>query len=196
MPLDKVKRRLVLTGIKLLQQIRITKYYCLSSAVASMRPRLHQPVQFSGLGEIVIHGRVNIGIYPSPFFLSGYGYIEARHPSASITIGNGTWINNNFVAIAEFKRISIGQRVLIGTCVEILESDFHGLAIDKRTIVGAENATGIVIEDNVFIGNNVKIMKGVKIGFGSVIGNGSVVVHDVPQGVVAAGNPARVIRNL
>ena len=53
-----------------------------------------------------------------------------------------------------------------------------------------------VISENVFIGDNVTILKGVTIGVNSVIGNGSIVTKSIPDNVIAAGNPARVIRNI
>jgi maltose O-acetyltransferase len=48
----------------------------------------------------------------------------------------------------------------------------------------------------VFLGSNVTILKGVTIGKNSIIGNGSVVTKNIPENVVAAGNPAKFIRNL
>ena len=54
----------------------------------------------------------------------------------------------------------------------------------------------VVIEQDVFIGMNSLILKNVRIGNGSVIGAGSVVVSDIPPGVIAAGNPAQVIRSI
>jgi maltose O-acetyltransferase len=54
----------------------------------------------------------------------------------------------------------------------------------------------VEIGDNVFVGMGVKILKGSTIGDDSVIGAGAVVTGDIPAGVVAAGNPARVIREL
>jgi maltose O-acetyltransferase len=52
------------------------------------------------------------------------------------------------------------------------------------------------VDDDVFIGSSVLILKGVKIGRGSVVASGSVVTRDIPPGVVAGGNPARVIKEL
>ena len=54
--------------------------------------------------------------------------------------------------------------------------------------------SSITIEDNVWIGDNVVILPGVTIGSNSVIGAGSVVTKDVPEGVVVAGSPARIIK--
>ncbi|MBQ4005486.1 MAG: sugar O-acetyltransferase, partial [Muribaculaceae bacterium] len=52
----------------------------------------------------------------------------------------------------------------------------------------------VTIEDGCWIASDVKILPGVTIGKGSTIGAGSVVTHDIPAGVLAAGNPCRVIR--
>ena len=54
----------------------------------------------------------------------------------------------------------------------------------------------VIIEDNVFIGNHVSILKGTKIGTNSVIGSGSVVTGIIPANVIAAGNPAQIIRTI
>jgi maltose O-acetyltransferase len=54
----------------------------------------------------------------------------------------------------------------------------------------------VTIGDDVWLGGNVVVCPGVTIGNGSVIGAGSVVTKDIPAGVLAAGNPARVIRTL
>ena len=54
----------------------------------------------------------------------------------------------------------------------------------------------VEIGENVFVGMGVKVLKGVTIGADSVIGAGAVVTSSIPSGVVAAGNPARVIRDL
>lgn len=120
--------------------------------------------------------------------------MEARNETARIVIKNGTIINNGFSVIAEHSRIEIGENCLIGCCVEILDSNFHGLKVEERHSSHSESACPVIIESDVFIGSNVKIMKGVRVGHGSVIANGSVVVKDIPSLVIAGGNPARVIR--
>lgn len=91
--------------------------------------------------------------------------------------------------------MTIGARCLIGDAVLIMDSDFHDLSAEGRHSQPTTPAP-VVLEDNVFIGSRVIILKGVTIGKDSVIGAGSVVVRSIPPGVIAGGNPAKVIRTL
>lgn len=192
----KLRRRRAILAMSALQMARRCFYRLVSTNSFDGSPTLYQPLQCVGRGSVTFANDVRIGVFPSPGFLSTYAYLEARNESATIEIGCGTCINNNFCAIAEFSSISIGRNCLIGTCVEILDSDFHGLSIDQRRMSKAEWAAPVVICDGVFIGSNVKIMKGVTIGLGSVIANGSVVVNDIPAGCIAGGVPARKLGDL
>ncbi|HLP80775.1 MAG TPA: acyltransferase [Nitrosomonas sp.] len=182
--------------ILLAQTLRIAFYKYISDCKTNGSAIQHQPVYRVGSGYIDFRGTVNIGYFPSPYYLNGCCYIEARNESARITINDGTWINNNFVAISEYMSITIGKNVLIGTCVEIYDSNFHGLEPDKRKISSSINCAEVIIEDNVFIGSNVKILKGVTIGKNSVVANGSIVTKDIPANVISGGNPARTLKNL
>jgi acetyltransferase-like isoleucine patch superfamily enzyme len=193
---SKVRRRLLHIACRLVQWPRILFCKALTSARIQGKPTLNQPMQGVGLGVIEFSGNVNIGVFPSPLFFSTYAYIEARNSSARISIGEGTWINNGFSAIAEHTSITIGRRVLIGTNVEIIDSDFHGIRVDDRNKSRAEWAKPVIVEDDVFLGSNVKVLKGVTIGRGTVIANSSVVVKDIPPGVIAGGNPARVLTKI
>ena len=121
--------------------------------------------------------------------------ISTRQPGAVISIGSDCGFTG--ASIVADASVSIGSRVLAGANATITDTDFHPLTADVRW----ENlrhglAEPVQIEDDVFIGMNCIILKGVTIGRGSVIGAGSVVVSDVPRGVVAAGNPCRVVRKL
>ena len=74
-------------------------------------------------------------------------------------------------------------------------NDGHNLNPNERnstTIIAAD----VLLEENVFISDNVTILKGVTIGKNSVIGNGSIVVQSIPENVIAAGIPAKVIKSL
>ena len=176
------------------QAPRILFYRLLSENKLVGKVKSLQPLQLAGNGLIEFKKNVRIGYYPSPCFFSTYAFIDARNSSSRITIGENTSINNNFRAIAEHTVIEIGCNCLIGTNVEILDSDFHGLKIADRNISRPESAKPVFIGNDVFLGNNVTILKGVSIGNGSVIANGSLVISDIPENSVAGGSPAKVIR--
>jgi maltose O-acetyltransferase len=126
-------------------------------------------------------------------FFSTYSHIEARSESAYVQIGDFTWINNNATIIADKTSIIIGENVLIGQNVFICDSDFHGLEVENRSN-GEYDVAPVIIDDNVFIGANVTILKGVKIGKNSVVATGSIVSTNIPDNVVAAGIPAKVLK--
>jgi len=189
-----MKKHIARRILRLMQWIRSSFYGVLSTGRYSGHPLKIQPVLILGEGIVEFERNVHLGYFPSPFFLSGYIHLESRNKTASITLGEDTHINNNFVAIAEHTAIKIGKRCSIGTNVEILDSDFHGMKVSERSTSKPENAKPVVIGDDVFIGSNVKIMKGAVIGNGAVIANGSIVVGAIPPGVMAAGNPARVLK--
>jgi maltose O-acetyltransferase len=90
--------------------------------------------------------------------------------------------------------VRIGNNVMLGPGVQIYTAH-HPLAASER-VKGPEYATAISIGDNVWIGGGTIICPGVSIGENTTIGAGSVVVRNIPENVVAAGNPCRVIRNL
>ena len=99
--------------------------------------------------------------------------------------------------ICAFERITIGDHVMVGANCTIVDTYFHPIDPDlRRREPMAPKTAPVIIEDDVFIGMNSTVLKGSHIGKGSVIGAGSVVTRDIPPGVIAAGNPARVIRPL
>lgn len=189
-----MKKRIASKVIRTLQKVRISIYHLLSTGHSTGKVNQMQPVLILGDGVVSFGDEVVMGYFPSPYYLNGYIHLEARGKHSLIAIGDKTHLNNNFVAVAEHTFIRIGKRCLFGVNVEILDSDFHGLIISERCTSLPERAKPVVIEDDVFIGSNVKIMKGVVIGSGSVVANGSIVVSAIPPGVVAGGNPARVLR--
>lgn len=193
----KVKRKLKKVFIYFIFQYpRIVKYKLLSNCQNIVgQPIVHQPIQFLGAGSIVFGKNVNLGVNPSPFFYSGYGYIDARKVHSKIIIGDEVWINNNVMLASEGEGIEIGSKTLIGLNVEITDSDFHDLHPDRRSS-GIPQTAKVLIGKNVFIGSNVKILKGVCIGDNSVIANGSIVTKSIPENVIAGGIPAKVIKQL
>jgi acetyltransferase-like isoleucine patch superfamily enzyme len=96
------------------------------------------------------------------------------------------------VRISSGSRITIGDNCMMAAGVYITDADWHG--IYDRT--GFGRTLPVRISDNVWVGDRAMIGKGVSIGENSIIGAGSVVMHSIPANVIAAGNPARVIREL
>ena len=112
---------------------------------------------------------------------------------AHIHIGDNFYANFDciFMGGAEIK---IGNDVMIGPRVSLLTASHPVGAKARRS--GLAYALPITIEDDVWIGGNTTVLPGVRIGKSSIIGAGSVVTGDIPAGVMAAGNPCRVLRRL
>jgi maltose O-acetyltransferase len=178
------------------QQPRIWKYRLLSTCRRiEGEPVILQPVLFVGPGQVVLGDGVQFGWKSSPLFYAGYCHVETTVPEARIEIGDRTEFNNNLMIKSEGAGIRIGKDGLFGANIEIFDSNFHDVHPERRK-AGTQSMAPVEIGDNVFVGMSVKILKGVTIGSDSVIGAGSVVSSSIPAGVIAAGNPARVIREL
>lgn len=89
--------------------------------------------------------------------------------------------------------IQVGTNCMIAAGAYLTDADWHDV-YDRTRMIGAHGP--VVLEDNVWVGDGAIVCKGVTIGANSVIGAGSVVTRDVPANVVAAGNPAAVVRAL
>ena len=179
-----------------LRRGRIWKYRALSNCRrVSGSPTVLQPVLLLGEGAIVFGRGVELGWPRSKAFYSGYSHLEAARPESAIEIGDGVQINNNAFIKSDGPGIRIGARSLLGSEVTIYDSDFHDLRPERRRD-GQPRMAPVELGEDVFVGDGAMILKGVSIGAHSVIGAGSVVVASIPAGVVAAGNPARVIRPL
>jgi serine acetyltransferase len=111
----------------------------------------------------------------------------------TLEIGESAFINYGSSIVAS-QMVRIGPGCNIGTHVIILDNNFHHLEPALRN--ERPESAPVLIEENVWLGARVIVLPGIQIGAWSVIGAGSVVTRDIPPGVLAAGNPARVIRNL
>ena len=119
--------------------------------------------------------------------------LRTLRPGARITVGSNSGLSGTVICAAA--AVDIGEECLIGADVQIVDTDFHAIEPQGRRFshpAGIE-ASPVRIGRNVFVGTGSKILKGVSIGDDSVIGAGSIVTRDIPPGVIAAGNPARVI---
>lgn len=108
-----------------------------------------------------------------------------------VSLGDNSFINTGCIILDEAP-VNIGKNVQIAPRVSIFTAA-HPIDADVR-LTWLEYAKPVTICDDVWIGGGVIINPGVTIGRGAVIGSGSVVTKDVPEFVVAAGNPCRVIR--
>ena len=97
------------------------------------------------------------------------------------------------VRIDSATHIEIGANTMIAAGAYLTDADWHDV-YDRTKPIG--QAAKICIRDNVWIGDGVTVCKGVTIGTNSVIGTGSVVTKDIPANVIAAGNPATVVKPL
>lgn len=146
-----------------------------------------QPSATAQRGGIInrLFGKVGKGFtVVSPFYCD-YGY--------NIEVGDNVFINMGCVML-DGGRVRLGNNVFIAPQCGFYTAG-HPLDVERRN-KGLEYARPITIGDNVWIGGHVCVMPGVTIGDNSVIGGGSVVVHDIPSGVLAVGNPCEVIRKL
>ena len=108
-----------------------------------------------------------------------------------ITVGAHFYANSG-CTIIDVAPVTIGDNVMLGTNVQIITAG-HPIHPDVRN-TAYEYGVPITIGDNVWIGAGAIVLPGVTIGPNAVIGAGAVVTKDVPENVVAAGNPCRVIR--
>lgn len=97
------------------------------------------------------------------------------------------------VRISAANRICIADSCMLASHVYITDSDWHG--IYDRSMPPTESSF-VILKQNVWVGDSAIICKGVTIGENSIIGAGAVVTGDIPANVIAAGNPAKVIKPL
>ena len=111
----------------------------------------------------------------------------------NIHIGKNFYANHN-LSILDGGRVTIGDSVFIAPNV-VLTTAGHALDSEQRDR-GLEIALPITIGSHVWIGANVCVLPGVTVGSHVVIGAGSVVTKDIPDHVIAVGNPCRVLRRI
>jgi len=130
-------------------------------------------------------GEVGERVSVQPPFACDYGW--------NITLADGVFVNYGAVVL-DCAPVVVGAATQIGPGVQLLAAD-HPREPEARR-AGLELARPVHIGENVWLGGAAIVCPGVTIGDDSVIGAGSVVTRDVPPGVVAAGNPCRVLRKL
>ena len=144
------------------------------------------PSDFDRIGEIVekLLGKSHKAFINPPFYCD-YGF--------HIEVGENFFANYN-CTIIDVAKVKIGDNCQLAPNVSIYTAG-HPVHPDSRNSL-YEYGIGVTTGDNVWIGGNTVILPGVHIGSNTVIGAGSVVTKDIPDWVIAAGNPCRVIRKI
>lgn len=130
-------------------------------------------------------GRVGSNCLIEPPFICDYGY--------NIEVGDYFYTNSNLI-ILDGAPVRFGDYVFVGPNCAFYSAG-HPLDAPRRNR-GLEYAYPITVGSNVWLGGNIVVLDGVEIGDNTVIGAGSVVTKNIPAGVVAAGNPCRVLREI
>jgi len=123
-------------------------------------------------------------VWMQPPFFCDYG--------TNIELGERVYFNFNCVVL-DVCRVTVGDYTLFGPAVQIY-TPLHPFDAELRR--REEFGKPVAIGSDVWVGGGAIILPGVTIGSRAVIGAGSVVTRDVPDGVFAAGNPCRVIREI
>jgi len=123
-------------------------------------------------------------VWMQPPFFCDYG--------SNIHLGERVFFNFNCVVL-DVCRVTIGDFTLFGPAVQIYTATHPMNAVLRRS---QEFSKPITIGSDVWVGGGAVICPGVTVGSRAVIGAGSVVTRDIPDGVFAAGNPCRVVREI
>ena len=124
------------------------------------------------------------------------------HSTASLRCGSNIYLGENSrinqyccVWASENSKIVLGDNVLMGPGVKIFSSNYRTTDTEVPMILQPFVEKDIIIGNDVWLGSNSVIVAGVKIGDGAIIAAGSVVTKDIPPYAVAAGSPAKPIKN-
>lgn len=162
--------------------------------------------QFAALGEGYHFIRPwNVEIFGTPIEVGKFTHIvcaaekkikfviwSEQEGHGNISIGDYCLVSPG-VRITSAIGVKIGNNCMIANDAYISDADWHGI-YDRLKTVG--DAAAVELKENVWVGDSAIVCKGVTIGENSVIGAGAVVSKDIPPNVIAAGNPAKVVKEL
>lgn len=158
-----------------------------------------RPEQLKALGENVIFEEGVMIFHPENIAIGKNVYIGHRtilkgYYKNLLTIGDNTWIGQ-CCFFHSAGGIEIGKAVGIGPNVQIITSAHQETDPEKPVLYEPLSFKKVILKDGCDIGVGSIILPGVTVGEGAIIGAGSVVTKDIPDRAVAAGVPARIIRN-
>lgn len=123
--------------------------------------------------------------------------LQTYRAGARIAIGEDVGMSG--ATICAVLEVTIGARTMLGANVTVIDTNFHPMQAAGRRfapIPQPRPEDAVVIGSDVFIGAGALVLPGSRIGDGAVVAAGSVVKGEVPAGVIVAGNPARVIKDV
>ncbi len=148
----------------------------------------------------IVMGKGVVIISDSQYNRSGINHpaiIATEAPGAEIIIGDGVGMSGT--SIVAVQKIEIGNDTMLGANTNIYETDFHCMdaneRLNQKNILVAKHAP-IYIGKQCWLASNVTILKGVKIGDRVVVAAMSLVSKDVPDDMVVAGVPAKILNNM
>lgn len=205
----------------LLYEFVVTFFSAIPGALGLVLRRLLYPALLGRVGRNVVFGANVVLRHPHKIFIGDNVVIDDNclldakgDTNQGITIGSGVFIGRNSILhckngdiiihdnvnigfnadIASSNRIEIGNKALIAAYAYIVGGG-HGYSRSDVPVTEQKRiARGIKIEDNAWIGAGVTVLDGVTVGEGTIVGAGAVVNADLPANSLAAGMPARVIR--
>lgn len=152
------------------------------SLVAGKRVSVMGKLVLSGTGRVLLGDDVVIDDCVTPF---------THSPEAVISIGKRCFLNGTRFGCE--KQIIVGHDCILAD-VRIMDTDFHSIHRDRWNPQSPIRVAPVSIGNNVWVAAQAAVLPGVSIENNTVIGFGSVVASSVPANVLAAGNPAKVIR--
>ena len=143
-------------------------------------------------GRICLGNKVSLNSYPDgDIYRTG---LLTHCKDSTISIGDNCILNGTMIHCRT--NISIGSFCMFGPGTHIIDNDSHRISIKQNERRQPPYSAPIIIEDNVWVGMNSIILKGVKISNNSIVAAHSVVTKDIPENVLVAGNPAKIVKNL
>lgn len=188
--------------IKIVSLLKLVKRYKLnifSGTVSLFRLRITNPdsmisdrisLKYNNLNSIKLGKGTSVGDFSVITTIKGNSKIDSK-----LIVGDNTYIGELNNIRAAGGSIIIGNNCLISQHVTMVASN-HNIRKGEfiQTQGWSEDNTGIVIEDDVWIGANAVILPGVTIQSGVIVAAGSIVTKSIPNNTIVAGNPAKFIK--
>jgi maltose O-acetyltransferase len=155
---------------------------------------LNVKVRSDGRGRVLVGADTSFGYSDAMRLGNGEVLLQARTGDSLLTVGPQCRFSNN-VAIVACQKVTLGSGCLLGDGVTIYDTDFHSVSPEQRH-TGTGVCEPVVIGNNVWLGSRSMVLKGVTIGDNTVIAPMSVVTTNIDANVIAAGVPARKVRDI